>query len=525
MTHARACVSMRERESDQMGAEMSNRMQIAAGASLAAALAAPAGAQASDFTVTKLADTADGMCNSDCSLREALTQAAANNNSPTSDRILFQASVTGTIELAGSQLPTIDEPLRVLGPGANELEITGYYSSSRIFYVNTADGDDVTISGLALTDGTAASPPFGGAILNVDADLTLESSLISGNGASTGAGINSDYATLTVRNSTLFGNFASNKGGAISSYLGSVLVENSTLSRNTAASQGAGISAGNTALTVRKSTIASNTVDPYGSGYGGGIFAGFSIAHPVLDNTIVADNVAPNGPNLRSHGAADTFDTRFSLVESTSGAIVNTTVPSSNVFGQDPQLLRISGNGGPTATQALLPTSPAVDQGSSTGTDQRGDPRMVDFPGVPLSEAAGANSSDIGAFELQTVACGGRAANIVASNAAGARASGRGGTPGGTIIGTPKADVIVGSDSRDVIKGLGGRDLVCAGAGNDKVIGGAAGDRLLGEAGNDLLLGSTGRDRLIGGAGRDTLRGGPGRDRLRGGPGRDKQRQ
>jgi hypothetical protein len=47
--------------------------------------------------------------------------------------------------------------------------------------------------------------------------------------------------------------------------------------------------------------------------------------------------------------------------------------------------------------------SPAIDQGASSGltTDQRGVVRPIDFPSIPNSAAAGADGSDIGAYELQ----------------------------------------------------------------------------------------------------------------------------
>jgi hypothetical protein len=67
----------------------------------------------------------------------------------------------------------------------------------------------------------------------------------------------------------------------------------------------------------------------------------------------------------------------------------------------DPLLGPLQDNGGPTQTMALLPGSPAIDGGSSFGlsTDQRGDPRPVDFSGIP--NAAGGDGADIGAFEVR----------------------------------------------------------------------------------------------------------------------------
>jgi hypothetical protein len=59
-------------------------------------------------------------------------------------------------------------------------------------------------------------------------------------------------------------------------------------------------------------------------------------------------------------------------------------------------------NGGPTATQTLLPGSPAIDKGGAADgvtTDQRGRFRPVDDPSI--APAGGGDNSDIGAFEMQ----------------------------------------------------------------------------------------------------------------------------
>src|SRR5687767_11272701 len=50
-------------------------------------------AQAATFTVTKTADTADGACNTDCSLREAITAA---NSAAGNDIITFKAATFGS---------------------------------------------------------------------------------------------------------------------------------------------------------------------------------------------------------------------------------------------------------------------------------------------------------------------------------------------------------------------------------------------------------------------------------------------
>jgi hypothetical protein len=66
----------------------------------------------------------------------------------------------------------------------------------------------------------------------------------------------------------------------------------------------------------------------------------------------------------------------------------------------DPLLGPLQMNGGPTPTHALLPGSPAIDQGNSSRIhrDQRGHQRPQNYLSIP--NAPGGDGSDIGAFEL-----------------------------------------------------------------------------------------------------------------------------
>jgi hypothetical protein len=426
-----------------------SRVAGGAGITLAAALGAPAAAQAEDFTVTDTGDPApDGCAVGDCSLREAVEAAEAN---ATADRILFQAGLTGAIGLELGSL-SIGDPLEVLGPGASALTVTqvGY---SEIFDIDTDSGagEAVTISGLTLSGGGPGAN--GAAISSYHAELTIRDSTISGNSTvagGRGGGVYSFMGTMTIEGSTISGNYA-DFGGGVSSHESTTTIEGSTISGNDAGTAGGGVYAYEGMTTIEGSTISGNDADLSGggvlsrfgtttiegstisgndAGFGGGVYAdddtttiesstisgntagsqgGGVLAYssdPTLANTIVADNAAPDGPDLFGDASEVLFDAAFTLIGSTAGATVNETEPGSNIIGQSPQLGPLAANGGPTATMALPPTSPAVNKGSSFGAtaDQRGLPRPVAYPGVPFSTADGADGADIGAFELQAPA-------------------------------------------------------------------------------------------------------------------------
>jgi hypothetical protein len=287
----------------------------------------------------------------------------------------------------------------------------------------TATITDSTITG----NSTGGSSSDGGG-LAFTFDATVQNSSITGNSTSgtnsDGAGIFSDSSQLSVENSTLSGNHtdgAFSWGGGIYSYYGAATIESSTVSGNNVNgnnSNGGGIATYANATTLRNSTIAGNGANGSGTGSegkGGGVYNLYDYADPVLQNTIVAGNTAVGiGPDLAA--PHNTFQAAFSLIQDTSDATINTTVPGSNITGVDPDLqplaLNSSLNG--TQTQALALTSPAIDCGSSFGetTDQRGGAfaRPVELARTN-STAAGADGSDIGSFEVQSGAASGACPN------------------------------------------------------------------------------------------------------------------
>jgi predicted outer membrane repeat protein len=217
---------------------------------------------------------------------------------------------------------------------------------------------------------------------------------VSGNSGVGGGGIYSDNGALTVSRSTLSGNsgFA---GGAIAAFGhdAQVTVRRSTLSRNSAQFGGAVLTAaippfdgaivGEGGVTVTQSTLSGNSAPEGGAIYGSA----------TLKSTIVAnshDGVScNNGPAVISLG--------FNLADDGS---CNLTAQGDKP-NTEPLLRPLDDYGGRTKTFALPKTSPAIDAGRADGTttDQRGLPRIVDYPNV--LKAAGGDNSDIGAFELQ----------------------------------------------------------------------------------------------------------------------------
>ena len=135
---------------------------------------------AATFTVTKTADTNDGVCDADCSLREAIS--AANSVSST-DTIEFSSlfATSQTIVLSGVQLQVDNNgALSINGPGANLLTIDANHASP-VFRI---EGANAGISAVKIANGT--SQGSGGGILNQLGNLTVNNTVISGN--STGSG-------------------------------------------------------------------------------------------------------------------------------------------------------------------------------------------------------------------------------------------------------------------------------------------------------------------------------------------------
>lgn len=364
-------------------------------------LAGPAGPQMDvaplsvTYTVEHLLD--DGTPGS---LRWAIALAANGHN------IAFDPALAGGTIVVASEL-VLDRSVTIQGPQGG-ITISGG-GNTRVFRVPGTYG--VVLENLTIRDGyagpAASFGPGGGALLITGGNVTIIGSTLEHNWADQiGGAIDNVGGALTIRNSTISYNgvnpntgFVTTFAGGVRTFRGTTTISNSTISGNTASLAGGGIVNNQGVLLLTHTTIANN-----GAQSGGGIanFAGPDPAATTLVNSIVAGNHASalaNGPDIRNvQGAAQLTQTAdHSLVGTADGhELVSSggTVVGANAafvldgFGKP----LLADNGGPTATHALLPNSPAVDAAGTAAciaADQRGITR-------PQGGAC-----DMGAFELQ----------------------------------------------------------------------------------------------------------------------------
>ena len=375
----------------------------------------------SPLLITSTADSGPG------TLRAALAGAATGD-------IIDASGLTGTIALTSGQL-NVSNSVTVLGPGPGALTVSGN-NASRVFNVT---GTNVTISGLTIANGQS---PLNGAGINAGGSpgsvVTINNCIVTNNSTTqSGGGIcNNAGVMLTITNCTLAGNSAqSGNGGGIYNQNGMLTVVASTLSSNSAGVGGGidndGGSGGNATMTLNTSTISSNSAYEGGGGILNWGQSG-SATLTVNASTFSGNSAGGSGGggifnnNYAGTGSVEIADTIFSA-GSAGANIYNYSGPvksagynlssddgggyltnATDLLNTDPKLGPLQENGGPTRTCALLPGSPAIDQGNrdaipalALNTDQRGLPRPVILPGYP--NAPGGDGSDIGAFEVQCI--------------------------------------------------------------------------------------------------------------------------
>lgn len=339
-------------------------------------------------TVTKIADTNDGVCDADCSLREAIAVAAPG------DLVSFASPFFDTpraIVLGGSEL-VIDKTLAIAGPGAHRLTVSAN-GLSRVFRVNPGAAGRVTVGGLRLTGATYSSG--GGAVYVHSGSLVVHGCDISGNRAGQGAGIlsNDTSAGLDVYDTSINGNSTSGTAaGVLVGGPGPNRLERVTLSGNSTPGYGAALAAGGP-VTLVACTIVGNRA---GSG---SVLASVETT-VTLQNTVVADN---GGLDLGSGPYTGSFASLGYNLIGNVGSVTGVFTQPGDQAGTalnplDPKLGPLSHNGGTVPVRAPLQGSPLLDKGKAFGADARGVTRAFDLTGI--APATGGNNADIGAVEV-----------------------------------------------------------------------------------------------------------------------------
>lgn len=191
------------------------------------------------------------------------------------------------VENAGTEYPSLSSAIEDADPG-NRLEISGRCDGPFTISMDlTLEGD-----GEAILDGDGSSTVL---TISDDADVELIALAIRNGAAEYGGGIRMGYdvgISLTLRDSTVSGNAATNSGGGIyNPGYGSIWLINSTVADNTASVHGGGIYNYGGAVEMTGSHVTGNTVP--GTGSVGGIYNG--IGEVTLTNSSVSGNAGYHG--------------------------------------------------------------------------------------------------------------------------------------------------------------------------------------------------------------------------------------
>jgi predicted outer membrane repeat protein len=253
------------------------------------------------ITVDTLVDENNGVgVGAGTSLREAIAAAAPG------DTINF--AVAGTINLSigtsdSTKNLTIDKNLTIQGPGVGLLTINAFDPTptqkngdgSQVFHIagpSPTQLINVTIRDVTLSGADSAT--VGGAIF-ATANLEIDNCTITNNRATTGAGIYSVYtnqprSTLTIRNSIISGNVATDHGGGFYEASGTLILDSSTFTGNSAAS-GGGFGVGFGPVTCTNCTIQNNQAV-----LGGGVYSRSKTFD--VSNCVISQNSAKFGAGL-----------------------------------------------------------------------------------------------------------------------------------------------------------------------------------------------------------------------------------
>jgi CSLREA domain-containing protein len=293
-------------------------------ASLVQSAGAAPNAPATTFNVTKIADTNDGSCDGDCSLREAIlaANAAAGIDTIVIPAGVYTLSIPGSNENGGATGDLdISDSLTISGQGSATTFIDGNHLD-RVFQV-VQNSITVTITQVTVQNGAAplAEDLGGGAILNSGitqpGTLVLMNTVVKNSNATRGGGIsNNNLGTLVVDGSTIRDNTSTAEGGGIYSD-GGLEITSSVIQANTSYNGAGVLGTAKANMTFEDVLFEGNMASNFGGGIyndqtiqfedvtlrsnqalrGGGLYNGFNA---LLKRVTINNNQAPNGAGLYS---------------------------------------------------------------------------------------------------------------------------------------------------------------------------------------------------------------------------------
>jgi CSLREA domain-containing protein len=384
-------------------------------ASLTLAIAPTSSVYGGGIVVNSLADSFTPG-NSQCTLREAIINANTNIDSTRGDcapgsygNDLVVFNLHGTIILH-EPLPVLTDHFTLIAPSYGVGITLNGNDRVGVFAVNS--NINVSLQNLTIANGFAGG---GGAINNKNGFVTIiNSTLINNTASQIGGAIFNNSGMITLSNSALVNNEAFVSGGAIYNLTGAITISNSTFSDNAASFSGGGVYNFGGNVTILNSTLHGSS-----SSFGGnGIHSDGGII--TVKNSIVANSAGKNCSSAFSASSTTNLDTDGSC-----GARFTIT---SNL-----RLAALAYNGGRTQTFALKIGSDGINSGDLLTC-------ASDFIGnLDQRSAARVHNCDIGAYESPYATVGISLTTPSATVNSGdevrliAQLFSRGGSPSGTV--------------------------------------------------------------------------------------------
>lgn len=398
------------------------------------------GRSAPIYNVTKLTDTADGTCDADCSLREAISASNANPGAvliPAGDYSLTRtgndnANASGDLDLtSGMALYGAGASTRIIGisnervidldPGNSlghtfqlrDLVVRGGGGSTFFGFgagISASSGgvpgnEHLALYGVEVRNNTSQLAGGGvranGPTVVIDSIIADNTAASDGGGLSFGGDANTrvDVAYTTITGNSSTSGFSGGGGGLHST--SNTFVYNSTISGNSARNNGGGIlsTTASGRMNLIGVTVSNNRADADGAngGNGGGLRIEGNFAS--VANTVFAGNVAGTGSTASDCDKSPSL-TNVALDSNHLEAAASSCGFASgtgDVLGAPALLGALANNGGRTPTQLPQAGSPVLDSGSTgncLNTDQRGITRPRD------GNNSGTAECDKGAVEV-----------------------------------------------------------------------------------------------------------------------------